>query len=115
MASVSLLDLSIVASHSLPILLSAETQDISATGLSLIVNSHRIDENYGSYARTLKLALQLPNSAVSMEINPVRCVLLQPDLPESGYLLAARIASVGENQTAHFSAYLKSLSDAPAS
>ena len=71
-----------------------ETKDLSNHGVSLILPSISIDEKYCSESNRVKISLHLPEGSVALEIEPVRCVPLNPKDIGQGSLLGGRIVSM---------------------
>lgn len=94
-----------------PLVFFGQTRDLSATGLGLVLPSTPIDENYCEETNLLKLSLHLPGGVVDLEVNPVRCFPLDEQDTGSGYLMGARIISVGDYE--EFEKYLDSFSGQP--
>src|SRR6266545_200492 len=90
-ADLSLLDAAQPEDPASKLVFFGETQDISAHGLSFVLPSIRIDEKYCEQSRPLRLSLQLPIAAIELEANAVRCVPLDENNLDQGYLIAARI------------------------
>jgi hypothetical protein len=93
-----------------PLIFFGQTRDLSATGLGLVLPSTPIDENYCEEVNLLKLSLHLPSGVVDLEVNPVRCFPLDVTDTAQGYVMGARIVSVGEPE--EFERYLDSFSTA---
>jgi hypothetical protein len=91
-----------------PLIFFGQTRDLSATGLGLVLPSTPIDENYCEETNSLKLSLHLPGGVVDLEVNPVRCFPLDEADTASGYVLGAKIISVGDYE--EFERYLDSFS-----
>ena len=106
-ASLSILDSEAnVGSESLTFL--GHITDLSARGLGLVLPSTRIDERYCRESDRLKLSIHLPRSKVTLELNPVRWVPLNPSNVGQGYFLGAKIVEVTEER-AEFERYLQAL------
>ena len=83
------------------------TQDISTTGLALIVPAIRIGEHYlAGTDRKLYLKLELPNGPIEMKVAPVRYESLEDD---SGYLIGARIVELSDTDRASFEKYISNV------
>jgi len=86
------------------------TMDLSPNGLALVVpritlgEHHLVGENRG-----LNLKLLLPGGPVEMQVTPVRYERLDEDQPETGYLIAAKIVRISDDDRSKYSAYLASL------
>ena len=108
-ANLSLLDNDVQNSDSSLVFL-GRTQDLSATGLGMVLPSTIIDERFCSGSNRLNLSLHLPGGVVSMEVSPVRCERLTSPYMNHGYLLGTRITNVDDR--ARFERYLETLSGA---
>ena len=84
------------------------TQDLSATGLGMVLPSTIIDERFCSGSNRLNLSLHLPGGVVGLEVSPVRCERLTSPYMGQGYLLGTRITNVDDR--AQFERYLDTLS-----
>jgi PilZ domain len=83
------------------------TQDVSTTGLALIVPAIRIGEHYlAGTDRTLYVKLELPNGPIEMKVAPVRYESLEDD---SGYLIGARIVELSGTDRASFEKYVSNV------
>lgn len=83
------------------------TQDVSVTGLALIVPAIRIGEHYLAGAdRKLHVKLELPTGSVEMKVASVRYESLEDD---SGYLIGARILEISDTDRASFVKYVVNL------
>lgn len=82
------------------------TKDLSAQGLGLVLPSTQIDERYCNESNSLKVSLHLPECAVGLEVNPVRCEPLNPGDSAQGYLMGAKILRVTSHMEA-FALYLQ--------
>ncbi len=86
------------------------TLDLSANGLALIVphitlgEHHLVGEN-----RLLSLKIELPDGQVELQAAPVRYERLEDDELETGYLIAAKIVSMPDDDRAKFSDYVAAL------
>lgn len=84
--------------------------DLSPNGLALVVpritlgEHHLVGENRG-----LNLKLLLPGGPVEMQVTPVRYERLDEDQPETGYLIAAKIVRISDDDRSKYSAYVASL------
>src|SRR5436190_13224632 len=80
------------------------TQDVSTTGLALIVPAIRIGEHYlAGTDRKLYVKLELPTGAIEMKLTPVRYESLEDD---SGYLIGARILEMSDTDRVSFEKYV---------
>ena len=80
------------------------TQDISTTGLALIVPAIRIGEHYlAGTDRKLYLKVELPNGPIEMKVAPVRYESLEDD---TGYLIGARIVELSDADRLSFEKYV---------
>jgi PilZ domain len=86
------------------------TLDLSSNGLALVVpritlgEHHLVGENRG-----LNLKLQLPDGPVEMQATPVRYERLEDDQSETGYVIAAKIVRMSDDDRARYSAYVATL------
>jgi hypothetical protein len=91
------------------------TQDLSPNGLALVVpritlgEHHLVGENRG-----LNLKLQLPGGQVEMQVTPVRYERLEEYQDETGYLIAAKIVRMADEDRARYLEYIKSLRESKA-
>jgi hypothetical protein len=106
-ASLSILDNDIQNSDPSLVFL-GRTQDLSATGIGMVLPSTIIDERFCSGSNRLNLSLHLPSGVVGMEVSPVRCERLTSPYMTHGYLLGTRITTVDDR--ARFERYLETLS-----
>ena len=89
--------------------------DLSPNGLALVVpritlgEHHLVGENRG-----LNLKLQLPGGPVEMQVTPVRYERLEEDQNETGYVIAAKIVRMADDDRARYSAYVASLRESKA-
>jgi len=95
--------------HPEPLIFLGVTKDLSAEGLGIIVPSASISENYCSETKGLKLSLYLPDGAVALEVRPVRCVPIDENDTNRGFLMGAEIIGVNEHRE-EFERYLRALS-----
>jgi hypothetical protein len=109
-ANLSILD-SNAGPHPESLIFLGVTRDLSAEGVSVILPSASISENYCSETRGLKLSLYLPDGAVALEVRPVRCVPLDDHDTGQGFLMGATIIGVDEHRE-EFERYLLALSNA---
>jgi hypothetical protein len=110
-ASVALLDAQQPENSSGPLVFMAETIDISANGLSLVLPSIRIDEKYCEQTRPFRLWLHLPAAAVDLEVRAIRCVPLNTSDPGQGYLIGALINEISQDHELELNTYLQKLSE----
>lgn len=110
-ADLALLDAQVGAgSMEHPLTFFGHTNDLSATGLSLVVPSVRIDEQYCvEEGRTLRVLLDLPTAPIEIEATPVRCLPLDEERPERGYIIGAQIRGMSDDQRARYNQYLGTL------
>ena len=86
------------------------TLDLSANGLALIVpqitlgEHHLVGEN-----RSLNLQLELPEGQVELQAAPVRYERLEDDELETGYLIAAKIVHMPDDDRVKFLEYVANL------
>jgi len=106
-ATLSLLDNDVQNCDSNLIFL-GRTQDLSATGIGMVLPSMTIDERFCSGSNRLNLSLHLPGGVVGMEVSPVRCERLTLPYMTQGYLLGTKITNVDDR--ARFERYLDTLS-----
>jgi hypothetical protein len=91
------------------------TMDLSSNGLALVVpritlgEHHLVGENRG-----LNLKLQLPGGLVEMQVTPVRYERLEEDQNETGYVIAAKIVRMADDDRARYSAYVATLRESKA-
>lgn len=84
-----------------------DTQDISTTGLTLIVPAVRIGARYlTDQDLTLHLKLQLPKGTIQIQAIPKRYESLDD---KKGFLIGAQIIGVNATDRALLVEYLKSL------
>ncbi|HEY0005339.1 MAG TPA: PilZ domain-containing protein [Pyrinomonadaceae bacterium] len=91
-----------------------QTEDISETGLALIIPVAEIDESYlKDEGNSLRIELFLPAGPVEIQARPVRYERLgegrQKSIFAEGYLIGAQITSISDRQ--RFIEYLNSLAD----
>jgi hypothetical protein len=106
-ANLSLLDTEVENSDSSLIFL-GRTQDLSATGLGMVLPSTIIDERFCSGSNRLNLSLHLPGGVIGLEVSPVRCERLTSPYIGQGYLLGTKITNIDDR--ARFERYLDTLS-----
>jgi hypothetical protein len=86
------------------------TQDISESGLSLLVSAKSISvlkslgENY-----TLQLVLTVPTGPVDLEVTPARYQEVELGNSESHVIIGARITKMRDEDRARFSEYIRTL------
>jgi len=94
--------------------LKGHTQDISTTGLALIVPAIRIGEHYlAGIDKRLFVRLDIPDGTVDLKLIPVRYVCLEDDPEDQGYLIGAHIEDISEKDRARFSQYVEGLLKKP--
>ena len=112
-ASVSLLDVKLVAESAIPRQLpqlEGYTRDLSETGLALVVPTIRIGEYYlTGDGRRLLVTLDLPPAPLALHVIPVRYEKLDEDRTETGYLIGVRITEISDADRAQFNAYLEKI------
>jgi hypothetical protein len=87
------------------------TLDINETGVSLILPSFRLDEEFcADKSRTLKVEIALPKAPVMMEAAPVHCKPVDEREPHSGYLLGLRVIRMNEGDQQRFLRFLREAS-----
>jgi PilZ domain len=75
--------------------LSGFTQDISATGLALIVPAIRIGGHYlAGGDRTLEVEVELPSGSIHVRVTSVRYEPVDEDRSEEGYVIGVRITDI---------------------
>jgi hypothetical protein len=86
------------------------TQNISATGLSLVIPHFPIDTDYCAEEdkRRLWVILYLPTGTVEMKVAPVRCTPLDQERPEKGFFIGAQIEEIDHDGRERFTRYLDS-------
>ena len=107
--NLSILD-SEAEAHTEQLVFFGETRDLSSQGIGFVLPSTRIDENYCGGDNRFKLSLHLPEGAVELEVNPVRCVPLNAEDFGQGYLLGTKIVGVLEHET-DFERFLRTFPD----
>jgi hypothetical protein len=112
-ASVSLLDVKLVAESAIPRQLpqlEGYTRDLSQTGLALVVPTIRIGEYYlTGEGRRLLVTLDLPPAPLALHVIPVRYEKLDEDRTETGYLIGVRITEINDADRARFNTYLEKI------
>ena len=106
-ASLSLLDNDVEGADA-PLIFFGSTQDLSASGLGMVLPSTTIDERFCTGNNRLSLSLYVPEGVLRLEVSPVRCEPLVGPYAGRGYLLGTRI--VGITNQDKFDRYLDSLS-----
>jgi hypothetical protein len=91
-----------------PLKLFGSTQNISATGVSLIVRHFPIDAEYCAEEdnRRLLVVVYLPTGSVEMRVAPVRCIPLDQKRPEKGFFIGAQIEEIDNDGRERFIHYL---------
>ncbi len=86
------------------------TQDVSTTGVALIVPAIRIGEHYlVGDERSLHLSLELPDGPVELTVVPVRYESLEEDAEETGYIIGARVTEMTAQDRERFNKYIGTL------
>ena len=94
--------------------LKGHTQDISTTGLALIVPTIRIAEHYlAGVDKRLFVRLEIPDGTVDVKLIPVRYVCLEDDPEDQGYLIGAHIEEMSEKDRSLFKQYVEDLLKKP--
>ena len=87
--------------------LSGFTQDISATGLALIVPAIRIGGHYlAGGDRTLEVELELPTGPVHIRATSVRYEPVDEDHSEEGYIIGVCITDMSAADREHLKSFL---------
>lgn len=95
---------------SLPLKLAGYTQNISETGLALVVPSMQVGSQYFNVVGCrLRLILDLPDGAVEIHATPVRCGPVAEDKIEKGYLVGVRITQMHDHEWVRLVQYVRSL------
>jgi c-di-GMP-binding flagellar brake protein YcgR len=103
-----MLDLRIGQAARHAIKVSGQTQNISETGIALLVPGIRNgDHHLAARNRRLLIVLELPTGPIRLQAAPVRYERLRN---ESGYLVGARIVSMSDGDRSRFLKYLQRLS-----
>ena len=90
-----------------PPTVAGHTQDVSLSGLALVLPSIRIGERYlAGEGQTLRITLQLPHATARLYGTPVRYERLEGE-GQRGYLVGVRLAD--EPGRAALAEYLKTL------
>ena len=91
--------------------LAGHTQDLSATGLALILPAIRIGQRYlMGEGRSILVVLELPAGKIRMRATPVRYERLDTETQsEPGYLIGAHIGEMSDADRSLFIEYLKKL------
>lgn len=85
------------------------TQDLSSTGLALIVPAIRIGGHYlAGGDRHLQVLLNLPNGRVQMRVTSVRYEPVDENKSEEGYIIGVRIDEMNDQDRKILKAYLTS-------
>lgn len=93
-----------------PPTVACHTQDISLSGLAVVLPSIRIGDRYlAGEGQTLRLTLKLPEGAARLYGTPVRYERLDADGPDQGYLVGIRLTDTDEGGRAALAAYIKTL------
>jgi hypothetical protein len=82
--------------------------DISKTGLSVIIPAVRFGDRYpvgDNY--TLRIKIQLPNKLISIAATPIRYNKLDGTEDENRYMIGARIAEIDASDRKHLVRYIK--------
>ena len=88
--------------------LSGFTQDISSTGLALVVPAIRIGGHYlAGGDRTLEVELELPSGSVHIRVTSVRYEPVDEDRSEEGYVIGVRITDMSAAHRESLKSYLK--------
>jgi c-di-GMP-binding flagellar brake protein YcgR len=88
--------------------LSGYTQDISATGLALIVPAIRIGGHYlAGGDRTLEVELELPSGPIHIRVMSVRYEPVDEDRSEEGYMIGVKITDMSDPDRESLKSYLK--------
>jgi c-di-GMP-binding flagellar brake protein YcgR len=88
--------------------LKGHTEDISTSGLALIVPAIRIGERYLSGEdRTLQIVLELPSGPVQILATPARYERLDEKRNEDGYLIGVRITQMSDEHRKQYLSFLK--------
>lgn len=106
--TLTMLDLRIGQAARHAIKVSGQTQNISETGIALLVPGIRNgDHHLAARNRRLLIVLELPTGPIRLQAAPVRYERLRN---ESGYLVGARIVSMSDGDRSRFLKYLQRLS-----
>ena len=88
------------------------TQDISATGLALIVPAIRIGGHYlAGGDRTLEVEVELPSGSIHVRVTSVRYEPVDEDRSEEGYVIGVRITDMSAADRERLHVFLKLKSD----
>lgn len=88
------------------------TNDISASGLALILPSVRVDErNCSGKDHTLQISLYTSTDMVKMKASIVRCQPLSEREPEKGYFLGAKIIDMADKDRFLFDTHLSRITE----
>ena len=92
--------------------LSGFTQDISATGLALIVPAIRIGGHYlAGGDRTLEIELELPSGPIHIRVTSVRYEPVDENRSEDGYMIGVRIEDMSAADRERLKTFLKMKTD----
>jgi len=92
--------------------LSGFTQDISATGLALVVPAIRIGGHYlAGGDRTLEIELELPTGSIHIRVTSVRYEPVDEDRLEEGYIIGVGITEMSAADRERLKSYLKTKPD----
>ena len=84
------------------------TQDISSSGLALIVPAIRIGGHYlAGGDRTLEVELELPSGPIHIRAMSVRYEPVDEDRSEEGYMIGVRITDMSPADRERLKSYLK--------
>jgi hypothetical protein len=84
------------------------TQDISTTGLGLIVPAIRIGGHYlAGGDRALEVELELPAGPIHLRVTPIRYEPVDEDRMEEGYKIGVKIADMSAADRESLKTYLK--------
>jgi hypothetical protein len=87
------------------------TQDISESGLALLVSAKSMSVLYNlGEAYTLQLVLQLPTGPIDLEVTPARYQHINEGTAGSRILIGARITKISDEDHVHFLEYLNTKS-----
>ena len=87
--------------------LSGFTQDISATGLALIVPAIRIGGHYLAGGDcTLEVELELPSGPIHIRVMSIRYEPVDEDRIEEGYMIGVKITDMSAADLGSLKAYL---------
>jgi hypothetical protein len=91
--------------------LAGRLENISETGLAMVVPSIRLGDYYLAGAdHTLNVALELASGPVQLNAAPVRYERIEKDDGASvGYLIGAQIKEISDSDRKRLNAYLRTL------